>query len=518
MYGYWRRPNNDPTVFGQALQEQTLYDPTTPAVTEAYVEEAAIGTQTAYADFQVYKRQKAMESGQKITAEEYKNNPELFSEGISWYDGMTVESAKIDKEFNDAARKRSQLIADASTGQDILGFAAGFAAGVFEPKNLAVGVGVSVAAPILGSAGWLGNSARRVYQMRKSASLANKIKIGVGEGVVAAAIVEPSNRYSAKQLQQDYTMADSAFNIFTSAAFGAGVPVIGNIISKAGPFMRSKIDKFGGNAMDIAATELDLAATQLASGQKVNVSAVEASQLSKISSKSLTKQFKIAQELGVIEKIPVNKEMPEILAIGEVKALHQEWNLKGLSPKRAADLTEPKSWVVREKDTGKAVVELTNKENVNKVNFEKYDVVPAAEHLANLNGRSFAKVPTGVEERARQAALGDRTMRDVVASIEEQNANSVKNAGTETLNPENDSLIDYAFINEEDQRRAALPQETDATRDAELANDEAEIRMMIEQEVLNEADLKEYNAALEALNDGKARKALETLKFCLLRG
>jgi len=105
MYGYWRRPNNDPTVFGQSLQERALYDPTTPAVTEAYVEEAAIGTQTAYSDFQVYKRQKAMESGQKITAEEYKNNPELFSEGISWYDGMTVESAKIDKEFNDAARK-----------------------------------------------------------------------------------------------------------------------------------------------------------------------------------------------------------------------------------------------------------------------------------------------------------------------------------------------------------------------------------------------------------------------------
>ena len=109
MYGYWRRPNNEPTQFGQAMQQSALYDPTTSAVTRTYVEEATTGIGTANADWNALQVKMAEESGVKISEEEYKNNPELYSEGVSWYEGMTKESARISKDWHDAQNKKLAL-------------------------------------------------------------------------------------------------------------------------------------------------------------------------------------------------------------------------------------------------------------------------------------------------------------------------------------------------------------------------------------------------------------------------
>ena len=43
------------------------------------------------------------------------------------------------------------------------------------------------------------------------------------------------------------------------------------------------------------------------------------------------------------------------------------------------------SWVIVSKETGKSVCELTNENNVKKLNTKLYRAVPALEYLVNLN-------------------------------------------------------------------------------------------------------------------------------------
>jgi hypothetical protein len=45
------------------------------------------------------------------------------------------------------------------------------------------------------------------------------------------------------------------------------------------------------------------------------------------------------------------------------------------------------SWVIRERATGKAVMETFNRATADRVNLEKYEVVPIMEHLQSLNRR-----------------------------------------------------------------------------------------------------------------------------------
>ena len=74
MYGQWRKPNVEPTAFGQALAQSELYDPRTSAVVGAYVEESTVGVGTLAADKASADVLRLDKSGTKITEEEYKHN------------------------------------------------------------------------------------------------------------------------------------------------------------------------------------------------------------------------------------------------------------------------------------------------------------------------------------------------------------------------------------------------------------------------------------------------------------
>lgn len=50
------------------------------------------------------------------------------------------------------------------------------------------------------------------------------------------------------------------------------------------------------------------------------------------------------------------------------------------------------SWVIRERATSKIVTELFDKRNVDKLNREKYEAIPIATYLGQLN-RSIKAVP-----------------------------------------------------------------------------------------------------------------------------
>lgn len=48
-------------------------------------------------------------------------------------------------------------------------------------------------------------------------------------------------------------------------------------------------------------------------------------------------------------------------------------------------MTEPASWVIKEKSTGKVVLETFNKKFVNALNTERYAAIPILEYLQGLN-------------------------------------------------------------------------------------------------------------------------------------
>jgi hypothetical protein len=45
------------------------------------------------------------------------------------------------------------------------------------------------------------------------------------------------------------------------------------------------------------------------------------------------------------------------------------------------------SWIITEKESGKAVFETYNKKTADAVNTQKYNVTPAMEYLCNLNAQ-----------------------------------------------------------------------------------------------------------------------------------
>lgn len=263
--------DTDPSQFGG--EGSDFRAPSTSEVLSAYASEAYFGIGTAAADFSALKVQQAKDSGAPITEEQYKESAHYRPE-ISYSRDMTEEAAKELAIFSDERKKNAEIISSASLSQDIAGVTTGFVAGVFEPKNVALGVATSAAlTPI---AGWIapaGSSLRKVIALKKIAgNYGAKAAIGGVEGMVGAAIAEPSNRYSAKILQQDYTAADSILNISLSAAFGAGFNV-------APSFIADKWRRHKAATPEIVAHEMDVASSQILDGQVTNVDHVELSKL-----------------------------------------------------------------------------------------------------------------------------------------------------------------------------------------------------------------------------------------------
>ncbi len=67
------------------------------------------------------------------------------------------------------------------------------------------------------------------------------------------------------------------------------------------------------------------------------------------------------------------------------------------APKEATGnpmLDNPASWVIRNKETSEVVMETFDKKKVDALNTEKYEAVPIAQHLGEINGKAAAPAPT----------------------------------------------------------------------------------------------------------------------------
>lgn len=278
--------------YGGAMQADLLFRSNTEAVLGAYIDEAFKGVGTLEADRRAAAVEEARKTGTPIGFEDYKSS-EYYRPGIGYFGGMTKEAAKILAENYDETAARSEIISRASTGQNIAGFATALGAGTLEPKNLGIGIATSL---VLGPWGFAGPAAARTRALANMRRFGGKYGAlagrGAVEGMVAAAAAEPSNRHSASILQQDYTMADSLFNVATSSLFGAA-------FNAAPAFIKDRFfnapDKV--KAFDTTLTELDAATQQLTQGQRIDVGAVEAADSLKIDVNPIAKLN--GNELGV---------------------------------------------------------------------------------------------------------------------------------------------------------------------------------------------------------------------------
>ncbi len=279
---------------GGEAQFQSLVDawkPTYGEVTDAYVDDAFRGVGTLRADLMAAEVSRAERNGVKISADEYKDS-DYFRPAIDYYEGMTEEAAAILADNSDEQEERGFIISQASTGQDIVGFGASFGAGIFEPKNFAIGVATSaVGGPLAGRVVGATRIAKASAKYGKY-----KVRAGMGavEGVVASAIAEPSNLESASILQQDYGMADSLMNVGLSTVLGAGLTTIPSYVA-------NKIRSRGKKELtaEIKAElmeELDTVVAQSAEGKLPDASAVSKIREGEISKKPIAEKARAVEE------------------------------------------------------------------------------------------------------------------------------------------------------------------------------------------------------------------------------
>lgn len=267
----------DRAPIGSPELNTSMYGPDTGTVVGAFVDEAFKGVGTWAADSAARKVERMDDGGTPFKdIEEYKLSPS-FRPGVGYYGGMTSEAADVLAEFNDEQQARSEIISRASTLQKTAGFSAAMVTGFVEPKNLVSGVATTVAlGPVWGAVGPFAASMKRISQMRKmgtrlgAAEYGTLASMGAVDGMISAAITEPSNQYSARVLQQDYTMNDTLWNVGLSTVLGVGLV--------AGPsFIRDRFNATPNkiSALNTTLAEIDASVSQLALGQKVDVEHVE---------------------------------------------------------------------------------------------------------------------------------------------------------------------------------------------------------------------------------------------------
>lgn len=159
------------------------------------------------------------EQAQRFTADEARER--LKQETVTFDipdTGMsaTEYQSMVDREY--AKRAHADAIARGPSGfaAGTVRFGAGLLAQAFDPINLAAGF-----IPVVGQA----RLARMLEQAGTSALARAGVyaRVGMVEGAVGTAALEPGMHFLASQLQEDYTMADSLLNVGFGTILGGGL-------------------------------------------------------------------------------------------------------------------------------------------------------------------------------------------------------------------------------------------------------------------------------------------------------
>jgi hypothetical protein len=182
---------------GGASSARAQFQPTFSDVVGANVEETFQGEGSLAQDFAASEIRGVTDT--PLTQDEWKNSI-TYREGLDYYEGMTAQSAQTLADIEDDRQQRQFIFDKASGFQSVTGGTIGFLSGIAEPKNLVTGIAAAI---LTGGAASLSPTLNRMIATN---TIKGAAKRGAVEGVVAAALTEPSNIESSKIVQGDYTL------------------------------------------------------------------------------------------------------------------------------------------------------------------------------------------------------------------------------------------------------------------------------------------------------------------------
>jgi hypothetical protein len=539
-------------------QFDRLYEPKTGAVVDAMVSDAFNGVGTANADSVANSIEAANKTGKRIDLETYKNSPSYRTD-FPHYAELTEEGAALAAKNIDQSRARQELIAKASGAQYALGLGASLILGTAEQKNLIAGLATSlVGMPMLGAIAPKAGRVRNLLNARRAnATYSAKAGLGATEGLVAAAITEPSNRYSASILQEDYTMMDSLFNVATSTLLGAGLEVAPSYIRNKWNDTPNKV-----RAMDVITTEHDLAVEQLATGRKIEVGAVEKAYTGEISKKPVAEQIRA-------NKIDLTSDKYfDDTALGNAKNQNSKSRdiLVYLTPDEFLSIAKSgidKTKAERVKSIGDAGQKFSD---IPQISFENdgngfaYVTGHEGRHRAMyLKEKGVANIPVVMRSTTLNAVdrptirwgeLGTKSPDDFIAQgwtfptkirqqdgenivdfpiniddiannsrrLDTENAKAIGNHVKQQLDPNNDTAIDTMAISRlEDYEETLMVQKhIDELEKTNAYVDE--LNKMEAEGIISSKELDDLMDAMEAVDVDKLQSAWEAARICLTRG
>lgn len=513
------------------------FQPSVSQVVSAYVEDVYSGVGSLEADLRASAVVSAEETGQVITEDEYKNS-DYYRPNISYYNAMTSESAKILAENQDDVDRRAFVISRANGVQNVAGFLGALSAGIFEPKNFAIGVGTSIVGGAL---------ANRVIAAKRIAKLKQKYGkyktsavIGGTEGLVAATLAEPSNRESARILKQDYDLVDSLFNVALSTTLGAGLNVGGSYI--AGKFKQKPND-----AVDIVIEELDTATSQLAEGRKIDVEAVEVLRDGDLARKPIdikaekaeafvryteTPEFKARFEGSKVvdaEGNPLrvyhgtNKDFAafKIGEMGKVENLDELGAYFTTNVKEANLYAEKAGGNVRpaylKMENPKIIEVPDNIKPIEEIDYNKASKFKEAFDAGNdgiIVKNSKEQIAVAFSPEQIIPAFGEGKLDSIVADIDAQNVKKTQQTIKENQRPDNSTVYDSEALNTFDTYKKSYPDEMTTEQMIEL---EGEIDLLREQGLLDEESLRALDDLAE-FDEDLYNTGLDAAYICLTRG
>jgi hypothetical protein len=443
-----------------------IVQPTTLNVIGASVQTAFFGTGTRFADLEAAAVEERKKTGTPMSKENFDNVYGRQYKNLKWTEGMTQEAAAVLSAYEDQQRDYESVLSRASNLQSAAAFVPTFAAAMIETKNAGIELGVQAGVSAVAFAASKANPITAAYLPVKALAATHKIltgakvsartkfAYGAGLGVVSAGIAEPSNISSAETLQQDYDYVDTLMNIASSS-------MLGGAIEAAPTWARSLRQKFGSKAFDVHAAKMDTAAAQMAEGQPIDLSYPEAA--AKISMANVRApvnekinaiQNFVAEKTGkdIFPSQPDLKQNPDIF-LEQIDGLPGKESQGGqiardnnLPPNAKKQLTNPSEYVVRNRETGETIFKTQDKTLLSNVNRDKYETVPLAEHLLNLDGKSFDLTERSLLQAEKVRALHEQTAftglksgDDVLKKIVNDNTeiiNSVEQFGVKKLSLE----------------------------------------------------------------------------------
>lgn len=333
---YAGRKDGGQSEMAAAFERSTRLEqaqPTTGEVIGAAVEETFQGAGSFSQDIAAMNIRTSQARDITLSEDDWKRS-DNFRAGLAYHPTMTEYESKVLADRHDQRIDNELIQSKASGLQTAAGMGTSLLTGIVEPKNFVSGV---AAALFTGGVGALVPSVGRVVAVNTVRSAAAR---GVAEGVVGAALTEPLSMASAKQLQDDYTFADSMMNLAIGSVLGAGLGAGGKALELRGKAKQAEIAEAYKAESKLAIKELDTALAQTVQGAPIDVASVKQIDNAEVAARARQELPKIEERIAATGVTKVT-DTPEFKTwFGESKVVDDAGAPKVMYHGTAKDIEE----------------------------------------------------------------------------------------------------------------------------------------------------------------------------------